>query len=138
MPTPPQVATLSQSTTITWSNGDLFNGFLLLGLVLPNSGSTWVEVDLGGQSPAERIPLFTRVPVVDGKFDNSVGVLYNSSISPPNTKYAAWYYDASSYPPRQIAGPSALFTVSSATLTPPALTLTAPTAGTTPPTPDAG
>ena len=139
MPYPPQTATLNQSETITWANGDLFNGFLLLGLVLPNSGgTTWAEVDLGGQSPAERIPIFTRVPVVDGKFDNSIGVLYNSSIAPPNTKYAAWYYDTSTYPPRKIAGPSTLFTVSSTPLTPPSLTLTTPTAGTDAPTPDAG
>lgn len=133
----PQYATLSQSESITWSNGDLFNGFLLLGLVVPIGGSTaWAELDLGGQSPGERIPIFTRVPVVNGQFDNSVGVIYNSSIAPPNTKYACWYYDQSSNPPRKIAGPSSLFTVSSSTLTPPALTLTVPTAGTVAPSPD--
>lgn len=138
MPTPPQSATLNQATTITWSDGDLFNGFLLLGLVMPRSGDRWAEVDLGGQSPAERIPIFTRVPITDGKFDNTVGVLYTSSISPPHTQYAAWYYDASTYPPREIAGPSTFFTVSTPTLTPPILTLTSPTPGNQPPTPDAG
>jgi hypothetical protein len=139
MPSPPQVATLTQSATITWSDGTLFNGFLLIGLLVPNTGGdAWAELDLGSQQPGERIPIFTRVGVVDGVFDNTIGILYNTSISPPNTKYAAWYYDSSVYPPRQIAGPSTLFTVSSATLTPPALTLTVPTAGTTPPTPNEG
>lgn len=139
MPSPPQVATLTQAATVTWSNGDLFNGFLLIGLVVPNtSGDAWAELDLGGQQPGERIPIWTRVAVVDGVYDNTVGVLYNSSISPPNTKYAAYYYDSSVFPPRQIAGPSALFTVTTATLTPPALTLTAPTAGVVAPTPNEG
>ena len=138
MPTaPPQSATLDQSVTVSWSNGDVFNGFLLLGLVVPSSGGTsWAELDLGGQAPAERIPLWTKVPIVNGKFDGTVGVLYTSSIAPPNTKYAAWYYDQTLTPPRKIAGPSDLFTVTTATLTPPSLTLTVPTAGVTPPTPD--
>ena len=133
----PSTATLDQSVTISWSNGDAFSGFLLVGLVVPISGTAWAELDLGGQAPGERLPLFTKVPVVNGKFDNTVGIIYNTSISPPNTKYACWYYDQSSYPPRQIAGPSTLFTVTAATLTPRALTLTAPTAGTVAPTPDA-
>ena len=138
-PSPPQSATLDQSVTITWSDGSLFSGFLLLGLVVPSSGGTaWAELDLGGQAPGERIPLFTKIPVINGKFDNTVGVLYNTSISPPETKYAAWYYDQSVFPPRQIAGPTALFTVSSSTLTPPAITLPLPTAGVTAPTPDTG
>jgi len=134
----PSYATLSQTASIAWSNGDLFNGFLLIGLVVPTSGGTgWAELDLGGQSPGERIPLFTKVSVVNGQFDGTIGVIYNTSISPPNSKYSCWYYDQSVYPPKQIAGPSTLFTVTSATLTPPALTLTVPTAGTVAPTPDA-
>ena len=139
MPAPslPSVATLSQTASIAWSDGTLFNGFLLIGLVVPITGTAWAELDLGGQSPGERIPLYTKVPVIEGQFSNEVGVIYNTSISPPNSKYACWYYDNSNYPVRQIAGPSTLFTVTSATLTPPALTLTVPTAGTVAPTPDA-
>lgn len=130
---------LSPAATITWSDGTLFNGFLLLGLVVPStSGIPWAELDLGGQAPGERIPLFTKVPVVDGKFDTTVGVLYNSSIAPPETQYAAWYYDQSTYPPRRIAGPSTLFTVTSTPFAPPALTLTIPTPGVSAPTPDVG
>lgn len=136
-PALPQSATLDQSVTVSWSNGDTFNGFMLVGLVVPSTGGTaWAELDLGGQAPGERIPLWTKVPIVDGKFDSTVGILYNAAIAPPNTKYAAWYYDQSTNPPRQIAGPSDLFTVTSTPLTPPSLTLTVPTAGVTPPTPD--
>lgn len=133
----PQTATLDQSVTVTWTNGDLFNGFLLIGLIVPSSGGTaWAELDLGGQYPGVRLPIFQRVSIINGQFDNSVGVLYNSSIAPPNTQYACWYYDQSTNPPRKIAGPSSPFTVSTATLTPPTATLTVPTAGVTPPTPD--
>lgn len=134
---PPQSATLDQSVTIQWSDGTAFSGFLLVGLVTPTlSGTPFAELSLSGQAPGERIPIFTRVPVVNGKFDNSVGILYNSSIAPPETQYACWYYDQSSNPPRRIAGPSTLFTVTTGTLTPPALTLTVPTPGVTAPTPD--
>lgn len=132
----PQSATLSQSVTVTWSDGTPFNGFLLIGLVYPTSGSEWAEVDLGGQSPGERLPQFQRVPIVNGQYDNSVGVLYNSSISPPNTKYVAWFYDQSTFPPRQICGPTSFFTVTSSPLTPPTCSLTIPTAGTEAPVPD--
>lgn len=136
MPTTPSFATLT-STPVTWSDGTLFNGFLLLGLVLPTgSGITIAEVDLGGRAPGERIPLFLKVPIVDGVYDNGVGVMYNSSITPPNSKYAAWYY-LDGVTPVKVAGPSTLFTVSSATLTPPAQTITITSAGTVAPTPDA-
>ncbi len=135
-PTLPQVATLDQSVVVSWANGDLFNGFLLLGLVLPVTTTTWAEVDLGGQFPGERLPIFTKVPIVSGQFSNSVGVIYTSSLNPPNTRYAGWYYDNSSYPPRQIAGPTATFAVTSATLTPTVPTLTTPTVGVVLPVPD--
>ena len=135
MPIPPSTATLNPATTITWSDESLFNGFLLLGLVVPTSGGTaWAELDLGGETTNERLPIFTRVAVVDGKFDTTVGILYNSAITPPNSKYAAWYYDTS-VPARQINGPSTLFSVSATPLTPPTLTFTVPTAGVTAPTP---
>jgi hypothetical protein len=135
-PTLPQVATLNQNTVVSWSNGDAFNGYLLIGLVLPQGGTTyWAEVDLGGQSPGERIPLFQRVAIVNGQFENNVGVIYTTSLSPPNTRYVCWYYDQSVYPPRQIAGPSPVFTVTSTPLTPPSLTLTAPIIGSVIPDP---
>ena len=132
----PQSASLSQSVTVLWSDGSLFNGFILIGLVYPTNGSQWAEVDLGGQAPGERLPQFTKVAIVNGKFDNSVGIVYTSSISPPNTQYVAWYYDQSTYPPRQICGPTTFFTVNTGTVTPPTCTLTSPTAGTEPPSPD--
>lgn len=136
MPLPPRTASLSASDEVAWSDATLFDGFLLLGLVTPESGGTsWAELQLGGGFRSERLPLFQRIDVIDGKYDTSAKVLQNSSISPPNSKYAAWFYDNST-PPRKIAGPSTLFTVSTDTFSPPALTLTVPAAGSVPPTPD--
>jgi len=111
---------------VTWHDDTPFNGFILIGLIYPVSGSTWAEADLGGVAPGERLPQFQKVHIINGKFDNSVGVLYNSSISPQNTQYVAWYYDSSSFPPRQICGPTSIFTVGSPILTPPICSLTTP------------
>lgn len=135
----PNVATPDQSTVIRWSNNDLFNGFMLVGLVVPNAGGTtpWAELDLAGQAPGERIPIFTKVPIANGQMSNSVGIIYNTSLSPPNSRYAAWLYDNSVYPPHQVAGPTALFDVLTATFNAPTMTPTAPTAGTVPPVPNA-
>lgn len=128
---------MNQDTVVSWSDGSPFNGFLLLGLVLPINVTAWAELDLAGQYPGERLPIFTRIPITSGQFSKDAGVIYSTSINPPNTKYAAFYYDSSAYPPRQIAADPTLFSVTSTpiTLVPP--TLTAPTAGTVAPTPDA-
>lgn len=137
MPTTPSFATLTQ-TPVTWSDGTLFDGFLLLGLVSPQYANlAWQQISLAGRVPAELIPVFLKIPIVSGVYRNDIGVLYNSSLAPPNTQYAAWWYDNSPLP-RLIAGPTPLFTVNSATLTPPVMSLPVPAAGITPPTPDQG
>lgn len=135
----PNVATPNQSTVIVWDNGATFNGFMLVGLVLPQSAPNvnWGELDLAGQAPGERIPIFTKIPIANGQMSNSVGIIYNASLSPPNSRYAAWLYDNSVYPPHQVAGPTVLFDVTTGTFNPPTMTPTAPTAGTVPPTPNA-
>lgn len=137
MPTTVSYATLTQ-TPVTWGDGSLFNGFLLLGLVSPQYGNlAWQQISLAGRTPAELIPVFLKVPIENGVYRNDVGVLYNSSLAPPNTQYVAWWYDNSPLP-RLISGPTPLFTVSTATLTPPVMALPVPVAGVTPPTPDQG
>lgn len=132
----PRTATFNQTTQVTWSDGSLFNGFALVGLVVPLDGTStpYATVAMGDFYPQYRLPQFTVCPIINGVFNNSVGLYYNEDISPPNTQYAYWVYDVTG---KRIAGPSALFSVSSSPVALPALTLTVPTVGSTPPTPDA-
>jgi len=129
----PQVGKFDQSVTVQWSNGSNFDGFILVGLVPPTNVTDWAEIGISGYYPPQRVPVFARVPIVDGKFDSTAGLFFNADLEPPNTRYVAWYYDITR---RQIAGPSSQFQVTADPFTPPSLTLTAPSAGSTNPTPD--
>lgn len=132
MPVPRQ-ATFDQSVTVTWSNGDAFDGFILVGIVSPVSGTPWAQVDVANFYPRQRVPVFTRVPIKGGKFHNFAGLLFTADLDPPNVRYVCWYYD---FTGRQIAGPSSQFAVTASPVTPPLLTLTVPSVGSTNPTPD--
>lgn len=116
----------------TWSDGTLFNGYLVVNFGAPTQGGTaWPTVSLNHQSPAIELPLSARIPIVDGQPDKSVGVIYNEDMTPPNTIYRAWLYEMNGV---QVAGPSSTFTVSSDPFTVTISTPTYPTTGTvTPP-----
>ena len=132
----PRSAKFSQAVTTTWSDGSNFHGFILIGLVPPTSGGTdWASIDTGAdQYPRMRIPVLAFVPIVAGKFHAESTMWFTADLTPPNTRYVAWYFDSTK---RQIAGPSAQFQVTTDPFTPPSATLTVPTVGTTNPTPDA-
>lgn len=123
--------------TISWSDGSLFNGFAVIGLVLPTSGGNpWPELSIEPNSPQQRIPIWSTIPISAGAFNTSVGLWYNEDIDPPNTKYAIYYYDSSL---EQVGAPSSasdFFTITAATTTPPTYTLTVPIAGTVVPDPE--
>ena len=125
-------ATFDQSTVVQWTDATNFNGFLLVSLVLPSTGS-YTEAVYSNSFPQIPVPDFLVCPIINGTFSSGVGILWNADITPPNTKYISWYYDSTG---RQVAGPSAVWTVTSSTASPPSATLTAPTAGTTPFTPN--
>ncbi len=133
--TPPRIAKFPQSPTIQWSDGTNFNGFCLIGYIPPTDGVTsYTQTDYGKQSPAEILPTFAVIPIVDGLYNASLGLFWNADISPPNSTYNARYYDTTK---RLIAGPSVAFSVTSDPIsTIPAATLTVPIAGGTAPTPD--
>ena len=93
--------------TVSWSNGEAFSGFVLIGIALPSSGDySYARVSLQNQYPPQRLPLWYRIPIVGGQYDSSARIYYTEDIEPPNTRYAAWFYDVHN---RQIAGPTALF-----------------------------
>ena len=133
----PRIALFDTNIQYKWSDGTLFNGFMLVEMLLPSDGVTpWAEVDYGNLYPSIKLPLFQRIPIVDGALNDSCGLFYNSDVTPPGSQYLAWYYDASG---RQIAGPTANFTVTSANstgFTPPLLTLPLPSGLGPAPVPD--
>ena len=129
-----RIAKFTQSVTVTWSDGSLFNGFILVGVVAPvGSAVDWSYTTAGDTYPPYRICLWSRVPIQAGKYNNDLGLFYTTDINPPGAVYVAYYYDSTG---RQIAGPSGTFTVTSTPVTPPLPTLTAPSGTGTLPVPN--
>ena len=122
------------SGTVSWSDGSGFNGYYLVMTVLPtSSGVDWPEVAIGDSRTRTTVPNRAVLPVVDGVFNQNVGLFFTIDLNPPNVKYAAYAFDASL---KQVAGPTALFTVTADPTAMPSLTLTVPTAGTVIPSPE--
>lgn len=121
-------------TQITWSDGSIFNGFLLVSLVPPIlSAISYTEGDFGLTYPTAQLPPFATIPIQNGQLNSNLGLFYNADISPPNTTYIARWYDTTK---RLVSGPGSPFTVDS---DPIALTIpspTVPSSGGTPPVPN--
>jgi len=117
---------------VTWDDGSALTGFLLVGLVLPTG---YAQGYYAATYPDVAIPTFLKVPIINGSFHTAESICYNADIEPPNSRYVAWYYDSTG---QQIAGPTALFSVSTTTCTPPSLTLPTPAIGLIPPVPNSG
>jgi hypothetical protein len=119
-------AQLTYSTTVQWSGGTLFDGYVLLIMALPSaSGSTWSKVCLKDSRPRLRVPVRVMVPIRQGVYDPATQVWRTDSILPPSVRYSSFFYDSTD---RLVAVGPDLFTITadSYTLTPP--TLTDPTA----------
>ncbi len=125
------------SSRISWDSGEHFDGHLVLGLAVPvpASGVAITFVLSDNASPSVRIPAWIRIPVVDGELSTEARVLNNADLEPPNSRYAAFWYDLTG---RRVAGPSALFAVSGDTYDIDAIVpiLTAPAASTGAPVPE--
>lgn len=135
----PRIGKFSQSTTLTWSDGTLFNGFFLVGTAIPTlSGTAFGGVYYGNSGLSEPLPRFYVVPVSEGKYNEVCGLFYNADIAPPNSTYYGWLYTMNGPGglKRQVAGPTTAFTVSSDSFTPPALTPTITVAASSAPDPD--
>lgn len=132
--------TAQMAGNVTWSTGAPFDGYLLLVLVPPldNSLNAWPTLQIGsGKYPPQRVPLRTIIPIVQGTYDPSTRVFFNSSIDPPGTQYAPYWFDNNKKQIPDTGGPPGfgMFFVSTdpCTLTPSQLPY--PTLGTTPPNP---
>jgi hypothetical protein len=89
---PPLTAAISGSPI--WSNSTPFDGYLYLGLTLPqDANGQWPTLTFAAQNPPQRLPIWTVVPIVAGVFDQNTKVWQNSTLDPPNTQYVAYWYD---------------------------------------------
>jgi hypothetical protein len=123
----PRTALLSG--TVSWSNGDLFDGYVLLALSLP-SGYTYASPI--GSWPNSTLPQFVRIPITAGAFSQQVAVFWNEDLEPPNCRYCAYWYDAQD---TLLSGPSAIFDIGASPYAITIPTLTVPAASGTQPTP---
>lgn len=132
----PRVGKFSQDTTISWSDGSLFTGILYVALVPPeySEDDDATSVDYLTFYPPQKIADRVGIPVVNGKFNNALGLFYNEDLSPPNSRYACRLYDITK---RAVTSMSSLFEVDNNPIdTLPALAPTAPAVGDTIPQPD--
>lgn len=122
------------SGTVQWDDGENFNGFIICLLVPPTkSGSDWTAIYTGTDTDSPRkVPTRFIIPIVDGEYNQSLGLFFNADLTPHNSQYAAYFYDSTG---TQIAGPTAVFSVTADPTTPTVPTLTAPVLGSTIPSP---
>lgn len=103
--------------TLTWNDGTLFTGYVRVQMAFPTG---YNQAFILSQHNEQMLPQDYVIPVYNGEINRSLGVWFNSEIAPFGTEYSWSAYDSTF---ARIAGPSALFTVSTSTFTLPSLTL---------------
>ena len=132
---PPSVATIvASTTTVQWSNGKNFNGWLALGLAVPTmSGTPYPTISVDAEMPQVRVPQWTPIPITDGVINTNTFIYFTTTLEPPNCQYVAYWYDVNFV---LVSGPSALFSVTASPYTITVPTLTVPVAAVAGPSPD--
>lgn len=134
MPSSPRTAKIVTAAEIQWSDGKPFDGYLWLGLRLPNN---YNEPRLWAANVLQKLPQFTKIPIVEGVLDTDSAVFFNEDLDPPNTTYFAYWFDQHDRLIAPTSGTAVGFSITADphTITPP--TLTVPSyAGATDPTPE--
>lgn len=86
----PRTARITTASQILWSSGDVFDGWLLLGLT---SGQASATVFLDNATFLQQLPRFIKVRITDGVIDPNTRVFWTADMQPPNTRYWPWWYD---------------------------------------------
>jgi hypothetical protein len=134
MPTSPRTASVDPSHTVTWSGGEEFTGYFVIGVIPPTfSGTDFASVAYGNQIILEKLPKLYTIPIVEGKANQKCRVFYNDDIDPPSTKYICWLFDRNW---RQVFTPvlANAFVVNTPVFTPTYSSPSTPTPGSTIPT----
>lgn len=131
----PRTATLTG--TVTWSDGTLFDGYLLIGIALPTNGDgDWPYIAADGITPPQRLPQWIFIPIKQGVIDAATKLWYNADLNPPGTQYVAYWYD--SLKRLVVSGVPTPFTISTASHAISLPTITVPNNGTVPTPQDTG
>lgn len=93
-------ARLYNSTPFTWSDGTLFNGYLMIVTVFPTlNGDRWTYATLNDSPFRLRVPTVYKFPIREGYLADDCYVWANfttsNSIAPPQTTYSPIYFDNS-------------------------------------------
>ncbi len=130
-----QYATVATSPTqVAWSNGESFDGYVMIMLAMP-SGYVGLNAFVAGFNPVMPLAQRWRFFIANGYIDAGSTLPYTTSLEPPNTQYAAFWYDLNDI---LINTTSAMFTVSSSPVILTAPALAAPTAASSLPNPGTG
>ena len=116
----PTISTLSG--TVTWSDGSLFDGYLLLIIAFPVGYSS---ASIKNQLVVQPIGDHIKVRIIQGVYDQAARIYQNLFLEPPNTQYVAYYFDNND----KELGHTGLFTIATSpyTITQPTLALPAAT-----------
>lgn len=119
---------------VSWADETPVTGFALVALVPPKNiyGNVWASLFSG----RVEIPIWTKIQIKEGQFDDQIELFYNSDISPPNTKYVIYYYDGGGGLLGSPNGAEDAFIVNSEKTTPPIYINEASEAGTEIPKPE--
>lgn len=130
----PRAAQLQTSPTIiTWVSGQYFNGYVWLGVEVPNGYS---QLTLTNSYVPQQLPRYIKVPIINGTIDTTTGVPWTSDIDPPGTNYVAYFCDNNNAVIAPTSGSASPFSVAGSTYTINVPTLTMPSySGQVPPTP---
>lgn len=114
------------SSTISWSDGTTFDGFIVFLTVVP---STFQQSGVNGEvisaiptfaksSPLQDAPLWTIIPIRNGEIDGNFKVWKTTNYNPRGCKYTVYLFDASWTQITGVSGfPSGLFTLTNDTYT---------------------
>lgn len=87
-------ASLTAASSITWTSGLPFNGYVLLLMALPSSnGATWTRVSVRDQRPKLHVPTRFKVPIREGVLDTTTKVWRTDGLVPTNVQYTSFFYD---------------------------------------------
>lgn len=117
---------MSASGLVRWSNGELFDGYLMIGIA-PPVGLADNKVQYFGSLSKQQLPQWCRIAIISGVIDNVSRVFQNASIDPPNSRYAIYWTDRAF---NVLYTPVALVTIATDPYQITVPTLTAPTAPT--------
>ena len=90
--TPRTAKLITNPTTVVWSGGAPFNGYVVIGVQLPTVGK-YPNPSLWASQRPLPLPRSIKVPIIDGQIDTTTALFFTADLDPPGTHYNAYYFD---------------------------------------------